>query len=294
MTLLHKRMYYNVQKKVMSELNYKTSFPFKKKDKEFFQKYGFLYVKNFLPNDIFDRLLEEIKQLIKLFSEKEKLSPILNLSEKEFDFYLAKLINKDRALAGHLYEAVKKLPSHISLASHQRHIVACKFLKDIKFPGFASRGWGLRMDHPKEDNFLTQLHQDFVSQLCSPEGLVFWTPLRDVDSKLGPVKIYPKTHLHGIFPVEVTGEGSYDLNIRNLEVIREKFSYIAPEVMKGDTVIMDYLTLHESSPNQSSLTRWSLITRFFEFQNQIAIDIGWKGGVQEGNSFDKVLPQYSK
>lgn len=278
----------------MSELNYKTSFPFKKKDKEFFQKYGFLYVKNFQPNEIFDRLLEEIKQIIQLFVEKEKLPQITNFSEKEFDFYLPELRKKNKALAAHLYDVVKKLPSHITLASHERHIIACKFLKDIKFPGFASRGWGLRMDHPKEDTFLTQLHQDFVSQLCSPEGLVFWTPLRDVDSNLGPVKIYPKTHLHGIFPVKVTGKGSYDLNIEGLQMIREKFPFITPEVMKGDTVIMDYLTLHESSPNQSSFTRWSLITRFFEFQNPIAIDIGWKGGVQEGNSFDKLLPQYSK
>ena len=278
----------------MTELNYKATYPFKKKDKEFFQNYGFLYVKDFYPNYTFQRLLVEIKQLIKLFCEKEKLSIISNLADIEFDKYLSELINKDRAIAGHLYEVVKKLPSHIALASHERHIIACQYLKDIKFPGFASRGWGLRMDHPKEDNFLTQLHQDFVSQLCSPEGLVFWTPLRDVDSNLGPVKIYPKSHLNGIFPVEVTGKGSYDLNIKNLEKIRENFTYITPEVMKGDTVIMDYLTLHESSPNKSSLTRWSLITRFFEFQNQIATDIGWRGGVQEGNSFDKLLPQYSK
>jgi len=275
-----------------SEL-YKAVLPLTQKDKEFFDKYGFLYIKKLYPEDLFKKLLQEISQLIHLICEREGCSPD-SAGSDEFDCGLKSLLKKDRKLGGLIYEAVKKLPSHIQLASHPVHIEVCKNLMNMRFPGFAARGWGTRMDHPSEDTFLTQLHQDYVSQLGSPKGLVFWTPLRFVDHRLGPLVIFPGSHKEGVFPISVQGRGSEGLMIADEKNIRAKFNSICPEVANGDTVVMDYMTLHESSPNRGSQTRWSFISRYFDFQDPVGTKIGWVGGVQEGSSFEKIFPELVK
>jgi hypothetical protein len=267
--------------------------PLRKVDKDFFAEHGFLYIKKLYPESIFKSLLEEISKVIALIGEREGCS-VVSFDSKEFDRGLKELLQKDRKLGGLIYEVVKKLPAHIQLASHPVHNEVCKMLMNMRFPGFAARGWGLRMDHPSEDTFLTQLHQDYVSQLGSSRGLVFWTPLRFVDALLGPLVIFPGSHKQGVFPINVRGKGSEGLQIADEPSVRAQFKSICPEVADGDTVVMDYMTLHESSPNRSTNTRWSLISRYFEFQDPVGRKIGWAGGIQEGSSFEELFPELVK
>jgi hypothetical protein len=264
--------------------------PLTESDKKFFEETGYLYIEDFYPRGLFDELLLDIHRLIALLCEREGLPRPRSFDPSEFDDGLAALLKKDRKLGGIIYEAAKKIPSHIQLACHPVHGEVSRYLLATDFPGFASRGWGLRLDHPSEDVYLTQLHQDYVSQLCSPRGLVFWTPLRRADMALGPVIIYPKSHKRGVFPIEVKGAGSYGLQIHDQDQVEREFTPITPEVGRGDCVIVDCLTLHKSSPNRSNRTRWALISRYFDFNDPAGKSIGWIGGLQEGNSFDKVFP----
>lgn len=267
------------------------TWPFNEDDRRFFEAEGYLYVKKFLPAEGLLQLQQEIHRLIGMFLEREGLSHEHKpFSPEEFDAGLPALLKKDRRLGALVYEAVKKVPSHVLLATDQRHVAATNYLLRTDFSGFAPRGWGLRLDHPSEDKYLTQLHQDYITQLCSPHGLVFWTPLRDVDAETGPVIGYPKSHTEGVFRIEVTGEGSQGLNIHNENDILKRYDPVCPEVSAGDCVIMDYLLLHRSSPNRSKRTRWALISRYFDFNEPVGREIGWIGGLQEGNSFEKVFP----
>jgi len=269
----------------------KARHPLGKDDAAFFKEHGYLYIEQFYPAELFDRLLREIYDLIGLVCEKENVGlPRRPFDPDNFDDGLQALLKKDRKLGAVIYEAVKKLPSHIQLVAHPVNNETSKLLLDTDMPGFASRGWGLRLDHPREDKYITQLHQDFVSQLCSPRGVVFWTPLRDTDAVLGPLAVYPDSHKRGVYPIEVMGEGSYGLQIHDQERVEKLFQPIRPEVARGDCLLVDFLTLHKSSPNRSDRTRWALITRYFDFNDQEGKDIGWVGGLQEGNPFNKIYP----
>lgn len=270
----------------------KSRWPFTKDDLLAFKRDGFLYVEDFLPPDGVLRLQQDIHRLIGMFLEREGLRDAqVPFSPPEFDSGLPALLKKSRRLGAEVYEAVKKLQSHVRLASDDRHVDATNALLGTEFSGFASRGWGLRLDHPAEDNFLTQLHQDYISQLCSPRGVVYWTPLRDVDAATGPVIIYPGSHHAGVFPIEVTGEGSQGLNIHDEPSVLSRFEAICPEVKAGDCVMIDMLLLHKSSANRSARTRWALISRYFDFCEPVGRKIGWIGGLQDGHSFEKVFPE---
>ena len=211
----------------------------------------------------------------------------------EFDGNLATMAKDCRAKASIVYDAVKKLPSYVQLAACAKHVTIGRQLLCSEFVGFAPRGYGIRLDHPGEDKFLTQLHQDYTSQLISPRGVVFWSPLRKITAELGPMILYPGSHKLGIQRIEKRGEGSYGLRLLNEEKLRRQFEAVAPEPDVGDVVVVDYLLLHESSPNRSEQTRWAMISRFFDFKERVGVSNGWKGGLAEGNSFETIHPELS-
>ena len=49
--------------------------------------------------------------------------------------------------------------------------------------GLLPRGFGMRIDYPKDRYWKARLHQDYTSQLGSPNGLVVYTSLRKVTKK---------------------------------------------------------------------------------------------------------------
>lgn len=209
-------------------------------------------------------------------------------SPSDFDIGYTELRAVDPAGAGRIYDAVKKIPEFMQWAADPRHVALARLLLSSEQIGVASRGWGMRIDHPGDTKHTTQLHQDYVSQLCSPRGIVIWSPLRDVTSEMGPVVMYPRSHAFGVFPVDALGPNSQDLLVRDRTSLTERFASCNPEVRAGDAVAIDFLLLHESGNNVSSQPRWSMLTRFFDAGHQGAIQMGWRGGLQEGNNFTDI------
>lgn len=261
-----------------------------------FQSEGFLYISSFynLEKEILP-IQKDIYQLVSILINKYSLSiKQESFSPKTFDSGLQELLSDHRELVSIIYDTVKKIPSYMKLACSNKNEEIAKELLQTEFVGFANRGFGIRMDNPSEDHFLTQWHQDYVSQLCAKSGIVLWSPLRDVTSEMGPVEICTKSHKDGIFRVIKEGEGSYGLKIKNEKDMVNRYTSIIPEVKAGDMVIIDYLTLHRSTPNRSKYTRWAMISRYFDFLDPVGISHGWKGGLQEGNSFEKIHPELSE
>jgi ectoine hydroxylase-related dioxygenase (phytanoyl-CoA dioxygenase family) len=254
-----------------------------KEQLSFWDKNGYLVLQGFYDRAAeIEPVLGEVRQLLALMGEP---------AGAEFDEGLVEMARNCRARASQVYDALKRLPSYVRLATAGKHVAVAKQLLKSAFVGFAPRGYGIRLDHAGEDKFLTQLHQDYTSQLISPRGVVFWSPLRKVTAALGPVVLYPGSHLLGIQRIEKRGQGSYGLHLPNEETLRQQFVAVAPEPDVGDVVIMDYLLLHESSPNRSDRTRWAMISRYFDFTEPIGKSHGWRGGLAEGNSFEHVHPE---
>jgi Phytanoyl-CoA dioxygenase (PhyH) len=261
----------------------------------FFFEHGYLYVSQFydVEREV-EPIRKDIYALIGLIAASHGVSlrrPSYNA--REFDYGLQYLIAQQRPLVGILYDAVKKLPNYIRLAASEKHDVYGRVLLETSFVGFANRGYGIRMDNPHEAEYSTQLHQDYISQLCSQSAIVTWSPLRDVTQDLGPVKFYPGSHRSGVFPIVKAGQGSRGLMIADEEKIAASYQGVAPDVLVGDCLMLHFLTLHESGQNKSDVTRWSMLSRYFDFHHATGVAIGWKGGLQEGNSFEAVHPEFT-
>jgi hypothetical protein len=260
---------------------------------KFFSEHGYLYVTQFydlatevepIRNDIFD-LIGLITRTHGIALQRPRYG------ETEFDHGLQYLIANYRPLVGVLYNAVKKLPNYLRLACNEKHDQYCRVLLETSFVGFANRGYGIRMDNPCEDEYSTQLHQDYVSQLSGQSAIVTWSPLRHVTEELGRLTIYPGSHRSGVFPILKTGEGSRGLVIADEDKLAANYPGLAPEVQVGDCLMLHFLTLHQSGKNRSDRTRWSMLSRYFDFNHPTGAAINWNGGLQEGNSFEKVHPE---
>jgi ectoine hydroxylase-related dioxygenase (phytanoyl-CoA dioxygenase family) len=277
-----------------------TKYPLRQKpstdEADFFRKYGYIYVENFYDYQTEIRpILKDIFQLIGMISEQNGISIAPRRFDREnFDQGLPCLIRDHRPVVSTLYDAVKKLPNYVRLAASAKHDVYARSLLGSDFVGFANRGYGIRMDNPGEDQYATQLHQDYVSQLCSQNSVVLWSPLRDVAADMGPVVFYPGSHSAGVFPILKVAGGSQGLVIDGAEKLASQFPRLNPEVFTGDCILMHSLLLHESGRNRSARTRWSMISRYFDFTDATGRSINWKGGLQEGYSFEAVHPELTR
>lgn len=251
--------------------------------KEQFERWGYVRIRDFYTRDAVQEVQEGIHRLVGLTGGRQE-----PFSPTTFDSGL------NESNRGVIYDAVKKLPAYIALATCSQHEAVARELLDSDIVGFANRGYGIRMDHPNDDSYLTQIHQDYTHQLCSPSGVVFWSPLRTVTFKDGPPVIYPGSHKKGIQPIRLTGDGSYGLQLMDEAAAVADCLPLQIEMEPTDVLILHALTLHRSAPNRGEYTRWAMISRYFDFNEEIGRANGWKGGLQEGNSFAAIHPELSE
>ena len=105
--------------------------------------------------------------------------------------------------------------------------------------------------------------------------------------------VLPESHQEGIRKVKL--KKSYDAStgyiIEKEEDEMLKFKATNLFIKSGDLAIFDIRLLHKSSFNTSSKVRISFISRFFLFDNKIAIKNKFIGGLQEGNHLEKIHPE---
>jgi hypothetical protein len=218
-------------------------------------------------------------------------------SPATFDSGFQALIAHDRKIGAEIYDAVKLIPAFVRLACSERHDdIVCQ-LRNTDSPGIAVGGFGIRIDHPGEERFRADWHQEYPAQLRSIDGVVFWSPLVSVDEQVGPVRFCPGSHKLGLVRVHLHDPdhpdktGAYGLILENREELVERYPQVAPTTKPCDLVIVDFLTLHASGQNVSKRSRWSMQLRYFNFRDPTGIRIGWRGSYAAGVDFTRVHPE---
>lgn len=239
---------------------------------------------------------EGIRQILELACRKYGVDGPTGTAVEAMTLAYPRLIAKNRAWGGEIYDAVKQIPAFMRLVSDVRNDAAFKALRADSIPGIAAGGYGIRIDNPSEEKFRAQWHQEFPSQLRSVDGIVFWTPLLPVTAEMGPVQIAEGSHAEGLVPVyEDDGgagkTGAYALHLDRAEERLARYKIVAPLTVPGDLVLMDFLTLHQSGHNVSMMPRWSIQSRYFNFADPVGLRIGWKGSFAAGVKFADVLPE---
>lgn len=265
--------------------------------KENFLRDGYVLIEDFVPREILVGIRLELLGLIQLLVEANKFNGFADLNYSDdgiLDEAFLRLRELDPKLTSKVYAAAKKLPSIARFVTSDAHLNVAQQLIGTRKVAFSDRGWGLRIDYPNDVKYATPLHQDYHTQIGSVNGIVIWVPITDVSLDMGPLVFYPKSDSLGIQRIKKVDNGSpsTDLEIVISSPDLENFSGLQPEVKAGTAVIINYLLLHKSGKNLSQKCRWSILSRWFDFENRQSIERGWHGGVQEGFKFEEVHPEF--
>ncbi|MGC4768484.1 phytanoyl-CoA dioxygenase family protein [Micromonospora sp. DT44] len=117
---------------------------------------------------------------------------------------------------------------------------------------------------PRNMDFTTPAHQDFVSVQGTTNAYTCWVPLHDVSWEDGPLAVAEGSHLTGVRPsVPARGTGG-----TVIEDVPDE-DWRSGEFTRGDVVIFNSLTVHRGLPNRSDRFRISTDFRFQPFTEPI-------------------------
>jgi hypothetical protein len=263
-----------------------------------YERDGFVLLRAFydLEQDIHP-IQRAIGRIIALVRQQNGLRTTPNDDPAGFDAEFGNLIAHDRALGGVVYDAIKQVPAFVRLVSSKAHETVYQQLRQLDLVGVAGGGYGIRIDNPQEERFRAGWHQEYPAQLRSVDGAVFWSPLVPIDENTGPVRICVGSHADGLVPVlghdpaHPEKAGAYALTLADCERRVAQYAQVAPLLVPGDLLVMDFRTIHASGFNEGRRSRWSMQSRLFNFNDPTGRRINWSGSYAAGKNFGQIHPE---
>lgn len=230
---------------------------------------GFVIVKDIVPKERIEILLENIYRLYCRFSENyDEFKEIEKPWKTDlFQKKLLELRQNDKESFGAIYDSLKTSVSLIQLVTEDE-IVDCvsKFL-GVKSTELSLAEPMLRLDPPEDKRNTLGWHQErsfFPQNRNGLHSLVCWIPLTNVTVDMGAVQVCPKSHNEGLLrskPMPKT-DSTYTTQIPVPEEAVKKYPIMDAPMMAGDALFFNMLLFHRSGFNSSSKIRFSLQGRF--------------------------------
>lgn len=221
-----------------------------------------------------------------------------SFTPENFDEGYQALIKHNRQYGAEVYDAIKQIPAFMRLVCNFKNESIIRQIRESNMVGIGKGSYGIRIDNPDEEKYRAPWHQDYLAQFGSIDGIVLWSPLVKMTEEMGPVKFCLNSHKDGVVPVYTKDKmnpekkGAYALILENAEERINHYTQVSPLSKPGDLILIDFLTLHSSGYNVSPRSRWSMQFRYFNFNHQTGIDLGWRGGYGTGVTLRDVLPEY--
>ena len=246
---------------------------------------GYTIVKNYFRINQINLIKKDFFILSKKLFDYHVKDKRVNFKIKKdgFDSYINYCYKKNN-FNSRFYEVVKKLPSFLNLIFSKKNFSLLNNIdKNAKW-GMLNKAFGFRFDYPRNNIFTTQLHQDYTSNLGSSSGFVFISSLSKISKNDGAIKVYPGTHKLGLQKIKMSKNIKLRKTRRVLladeKEIKKKFKFNYVFMNPGDLLIIDFLTLHESSQNKSKRTRITFISRYIDFFSGTGTEIFYSDGEQ--------------
>ena len=236
---------------------------------ESYTKNGFAIVKNIVPAQRINSLLENI---FNLFCKYSTDCQELKNMEKPWntELFHKKLIEfrqKDPESFGAIYDSLKTSLTLTQLITDNKVVdFVAKFLK-IKPSDLSISEPMCRLDVPNDKRNTLDWHQErsfFPQNRNGLNGLVCWIPLTDITEEMGPMHISPRSHAEGQLKLSnrTKKNVSYTTQIPVPEEFVSKYEDLAVRANAGDAVFFNMLLFHRSGQNISNKVRLATQGRF--------------------------------
>ncbi|KFM20104.1 1-deoxypentalenic acid 11-beta-hydroxylase protein [Marine Group I thaumarchaeote SCGC AAA799-P11] len=236
---------------------------------EHYEKEGFFIVRNLIPIQRIDTLLESVFELYCKYSGKsEDFKDIEKPWNTElFHQKLIELRKNNSESFGAIYDSLKTCLSLNQLVSDDTITdYVSQFLRK-KQSEISMSDPVVRLDPPRDTRNIHGWHQDrsyFPQNRDGHNGLVCWAPLNKATIENGAIHVCPESHKEGLLQLkaEEKKDESYTTRFVIPEDIVKKYKDIIVELNPGDAVFFDMLLFHRSGDNISNEIRMSIQCRF--------------------------------
>ena len=236
---------------------------------ESYTKNGFAILKNIVPTQRINSVLENIFKLFCKYSEDYQ--DLKNLEQPwNTELFHKKFIEfrkKDPESFGAIYDSLKTSLTLTQLVTDDKIVdYVAKFLK-IEPSDLAISEPMCRLDVPNDKRNSVDWHQErsFLPQNRNGlNGLVCWIPLTDITEKMGPIHICPISHAEGQLKLsnDRKKDASYTTQIPVPEKLIKKYEDHVVSTNAGDAVFFNMLLFHRSGQNISNKIRFAIQGRF--------------------------------
>ena len=236
---------------------------------ESYTKNGFAIVKNIVPAQRINSLLENIFNLFCKYSTD--CQELKNMDKPwNTELFHKKLIEfrqKDPESFGAIYDSLKTSLTLTQLITDNKVAdFVAKFLK-IKPSDLSISEPMCRLDVPNDKRNTLDWHQErsfFPQNRNGLNGLVCWIPLTDITEEMGPMHISPRSHAEGQLKLSnrTKKNVSYTTQIPVPEEFVSKYEDLVVRANAGDAVFFNMLLFHRSGQNISNKVRLATQGRF--------------------------------
>lgn len=230
---------------------------------------GFFIVKNLIPIQRVNAILESIFELYCKYSGKNEDFKSLEepWNTELFHQKMIELRKNDPESFGTIYDSLKTSLTLTQLVSDDTVTdYVSQFLR--KKPSEISMSDPVvRLDPPKDTRNIHGWHQDrsyFPQNRDGHHGLVCWAPLNKATIENGAIHVCPRSHEEGLLQLkpEKKKDSSYTTRFVIPDNFVKKYKDVIVELNPGDAVFFDMLMFHRSGENSSNELRFSLQCRF--------------------------------
>ncbi|MEE2707157.1 MAG: phytanoyl-CoA dioxygenase family protein [Planctomycetota bacterium] len=264
--------------------------------KQTFQQYGCFLAKGLLSQQDLAPIHRYIQQLIQLRMQHTGITARPDGNVPRFDDGFLELNKVDRHHGAIIFDACRRLLPLHALSVDERLVTLAQHLMDGNLV-IASDVKAIRIDHPNEDKYLFEWHQDYPYIMDSEDAVVFWIPMHDITHQNGCLNLAPGSHSLGLLPMRIHDLRNTANNKQGfMEIadpaIADDFPQIELPMEAGDVLVFSTLMLHASGQNTSTRPRWTAQIRFGNFANDKSIRRDWPGSLRDGSWFDEKHPEY--
>ena len=217
-----------------------------------FQEYGYLYLKNYVDNEICDVMLNDI---ISATTPYITLDEKTNLPISNGDpFYETDAIWDD------VYPKIQSLESFHRFFHNDHIIELMEAIADSDVFVYPMKM--ARISTPGKVGYETPPHQDAHSHHAGPTMAGIWVALHDAKEGMGRLKMLPGSHKKGVRNVfQADGVGGVQC-----EIFEHETTWHVSDVEQGDVIIFHSCCIHKAEPNTAkNAARLSIDTRFCDY-----------------------------
>ncbi len=248
-----------------------------KSKQNFYNKNGFVLVKNLLNKSNIKKLQKTILNRSKNYLKDKK--NFRSIYDKQFHSELIRLKKVEPKKFGSLYDSIQRSLQLYSIICEKSLIKNICNLTKLKKENISFNGENIRMDLPNDKLHHLEWHQDrsyYFQNRDGNKGIVCWIPLIDLDKKNGPLQVCVASHKDGFIAnykkFRKNKKSSFQRKVKK----KNTFKVFSQSLKEGDVLFMNKNTIHASGKNTSRFIRFSLQVRVHDLMDPDYLSFRYK------------------